>query len=105
MTSAVVDRRKFIKAQTAFHISVASASGNALLLQIATVVETALYTYFLLSAQGPATDMGKAIRFHKRLVDAIEKGDSVSAQSAMAAVIAEDLKDASITGRNAKTPD
>lgn len=105
MTSAVVDRRKFIKAQTEFHISVASASGNALLLQIATVVETALCTYFLLSAQGPATDMGKTIRFHKRLVDAIEKGDSVSAQSAMAAVIAEDLKGASITGRNAKTPD
>jgi DNA-binding FadR family transcriptional regulator len=87
MAEAGTDRRAFADADLRFHVAVASASGNPLVRSFANVVETALAASFSLSAPIQRSEMEKIVARHAAIADAIEAGDSGSAERAMLAVI------------------
>ena len=87
MSRAGSDRHAFSSADLDFHVAVATASGNPLFRSFAAVVETALRSYFSLSAPMHSADIAKNIEDHARIADAIEFRDPHTAAEWMLRVI------------------
>ena len=89
MHGASDDRQAFARADLAFHIAVAAASGNPLFRAFTGVVETALGAYFTLSTPRESGAMRAIAERHAAIADAIEAGDGEAAARAMHVVIEE----------------
>jgi len=89
MHGAIEDRQAFARADLAFHIAVAVASGNPLFRAFTGVVETALGAYFTLSTPRESSAMHATARRHASIADAIEARDGEAAARAMQVVIEE----------------
>jgi len=89
MHAAINDRQAFARADLAFHIAIAAASGNPLFRAFTGVVETALGAYFTLSTPRESSAMHATTRRHADIADAIEAQDGEAAARAMHVVIAE----------------
>jgi DNA-binding FadR family transcriptional regulator len=80
--------RSFAEADLKFHLGVGLASGNSLMRSLAGVIEAALIASFTLSSPTESNEVQEEnVRMHEAIVDAIDRGDPVSASNAMLAVI------------------
>jgi DNA-binding FadR family transcriptional regulator len=81
-------RESFAEADLEFHLAVAAASGNPLMRSMAAVIEAALIEAFSFTSPVDASeDLDLAVRYHERIVDAIEARDADAAAAAMIHVI------------------
>ena len=89
MAESERSRDKFAEADLEFHQLIGVASGNPMMRSLAAVIEAALFASF--SQNTPVedpNDLKETAATHGAVVDAIEKGNSKRAQTAMVRVIA-----------------
>ena len=72
-----------------FHESVLAATNNELMTSLFSVIETALGTYFLISAREAAKDFKYSLPRHLAIYEAIKRKDRDSARQSMLDMIAD----------------
>jgi DNA-binding FadR family transcriptional regulator len=87
------------EADLRFHEAVLHATGNELLTSLFSVVDTALGTFFVLSAR-TARDFRYSLPHHQKVLEAIRKKQPEAAHKAMLAMIAD--SQANLRGRRGK---
>lgn len=87
-----------------FHDAVLGATGNELLMSLFSVVETALGTFFVLSAR-TAANFKYSLPYHKQVMDAIRQGDPDAARDAMLAMIADSQANLRTSGGDTRQAD
>ncbi|HEY6057653.1 MAG TPA: FCD domain-containing protein [Candidatus Limnocylindrales bacterium] len=97
MVDAVADPGRFLAADLAFHTALLALAGNAMLEQLSGAIGAELRLCRELQSGGteasprrPAESLG----LHRRVMVAIERGDGVAAERAMAEVVAGATRDA-----------
>jgi DNA-binding FadR family transcriptional regulator len=93
--SATLD--EWADADLQFHDAVLHATGNELLTSLFSVIETALGTFFVLSAR-TAADFKYSLPYHRQVFVAIRDGDPDAARDAMLAMIADSQANLRSTG-------
>lgn len=91
--------RAFAESDLAFHLAVASASGNAFMRSIGAVIEVALRASFALSAPDDDLEHDVVVIAHERIVEAIAAGSGEEAAAAMTNVIFNGLRRQGATDR------
>ncbi|SDJ96450.1 DNA-binding transcriptional regulator, FadR family, partial [Dyella jiangningensis] len=76
------------KADLAFHDAVLQATGNELMQSLFSVIETALGTFFTLSARS-ATDFRYSLPYHHKVFEAIKRQQPEVARKTMLAMVAD----------------
>lgn len=79
---------EWTEADLAFHEGVLHATNNELMISLFSVVETALGTYFVLSARN-ARDFRYSLPYHKKVLDAIRRRRPEVAREAMNKMVAD----------------
>lgn len=79
---------QWAEADLAFHEGVLHATNNELMISLFSVVETALGTYFVLSAQ-TASDFRYSLPYHKKVLDALHRRQPEVAREAMNKMVAD----------------
>lgn len=82
---------QWAEADLTFHDAVLRATGNELLSSLFTVIETALGTFFVLSAR-TAANFKYSLPYHQQVFHAIRDRDAKAASDAMIAMIADSEK-------------
>ncbi|MET3653581.1 FadR/GntR family transcriptional regulator [Dyella japonica] len=85
---AAVDLEAWAAADLAFHEAVLNATNNELMISLFTVIESALSTFFVLSAR-TAKNFKAALPAHGKVLEAIRRSDPEAARLAMLAVVEE----------------
>jgi GntR family transcriptional regulator, transcriptional repressor for pyruvate dehydrogenase complex len=84
LEEAFDDRPAFVDADVRFHLRIAEATGNRVLLEFLSSLQTLLRIWIARVLDEP-DDLGPSFRSHVDLVAAIESGDGDAAQKVMAA--------------------
>jgi DNA-binding FadR family transcriptional regulator len=79
---------EWAEADLAYHEAVLHATNNELMISLFSVIETALGTYFVLSAR-TASNFKYSLPHHKKLLDAIRRRQPEVARQAMTSMVAE----------------
>jgi DNA-binding FadR family transcriptional regulator len=79
---------EWAEADLAYHEAVLHATNNELMISLFSVIETALGTYFVLSAR-TASNFKYSLPHHKKLLDAIRRRQPEVARQAMTNMVAE----------------
>jgi DNA-binding FadR family transcriptional regulator len=79
---------EWAEADLAYHEAVLHATNNELMISLFSVIETALGTYFVLSAR-TASNFKYSLPHHKKLLDAIRRRQPEVARQAMTGMVAE----------------
>jgi DNA-binding FadR family transcriptional regulator len=82
------DLDAWAQADLAFHEAVLSATNNELMVSLFTVIESALATFFVLSAR-TAKSFKEALPLHGHVLDAIRRSDPDGARRAMVSLVEE----------------
>jgi DNA-binding FadR family transcriptional regulator len=86
--TASTDLDEWTEADLAFHEAMLHATNNELMVSLFSVVETALGTYFMLSAR-TASNFKYSLPHHKKVLDAIRRRQPEVARQAMTSMVAE----------------
>lgn len=82
MAEAGEDSRKFLQADISFHIAIAQAGHNAILFNALLLIRNLMQRWIGGALTVPGVQ-DKALTHHKRILQAITKGDSAKARAAM----------------------
>jgi DNA-binding FadR family transcriptional regulator len=82
------DRNAWTEADVDFHEAILNATGNDLLASLFAVIETALSSYFTLSAHS-ASDFKYSLPHHEKVYQAIRKQQPEAARRAMQRIISD----------------
>nr|WP_193569968.1 FadR/GntR family transcriptional regulator [Luteibacter jiangsuensis] len=85
--AAAVDLDAWAEADLAFHETLLRATNNELIASLFSVIETALGTYFLLSAR-KAANFKAALPHHEKVYEAVRKRQPENARQAMLSMVA-----------------
>lgn len=85
---AAVDLEAWAEADLAFHEAVLSATNNELMVSLFSVIESALATFFVLSAR-TAKNFKDALPHHGEVLDAIRRSEPEAARRAMLGMVEE----------------
>lgn len=85
---AATNREQWTEADLAFHEAVLHATDNELMISLFSVVETALGSYFVLSAR-KAADFKYSLPHHKKVLDAIRRRQPEVARAAMQKTVSD----------------
>jgi DNA-binding FadR family transcriptional regulator len=86
---ASTDPESWTSADLDFHEAILAATGNELLISLFSVIETALSSYFTMSAHTAATNFKYSLPQHRMVLHAIRDKDATAAHKAMLKVIAD----------------
>lgn len=86
--AAADDRTSWTRADVDFHEAVLQATGNELLISLFAVIETAMSSYFTLSAES-AVDFKYSLPQHEKVFEAIRERQPDVARQAMQRIIAD----------------
>ncbi|MEO8987215.1 MAG: FadR/GntR family transcriptional regulator [Rhodanobacter sp.] len=86
--AAATDLEEWTEADLAFHEAMLHCTNNELLVSLFSVIETALATYFVLSAR-TAADFKYSLPHHKKVLDAICRRQPEVARQAMAKMVVD----------------
>jgi DNA-binding FadR family transcriptional regulator len=86
--AAATDLDEWTEADLAFHEAMLHATNNELLVSLFSVIETALATYFVLSAR-TAANFKYSLPHHKKVLDAIRRRQPEVARKAMAKMVVD----------------
>jgi len=86
--AASEDLDAWAKADLAFHETLLNATNNSLMVSLFSVIETALGTFFLLSARN-AANFKTALPRHQKVYEAVRRGQPEVARKAMLDMVAE----------------
>jgi len=86
--AASEDLDAWAEADLAFHEALLRATNNELMVSLFSVIETALGTFFLLSASN-SDNFKAALPHHERVYEAVRKGEPDLAREAMRLMVAE----------------
>lgn len=98
-----VDREAWATADLAFHEAILHATHNELLASLFAVIETALGSYFQLSAQ-TASNFKYSLPHHKKVLDAIRRRHPEVARQAMLATVTDSRRNIRRHAKAARTP-
>jgi DNA-binding FadR family transcriptional regulator len=92
---------EWAKADLEFHETVLNATNNELMMSLFSVVETALATYFVLSAR-KRSDFNYSLPYHRRVFEAIRRRQPEAARRAMQQMILDSR--ANMTSKRRRKP-
>jgi GntR family transcriptional repressor for pyruvate dehydrogenase complex len=107
MAGATGDADRFIEADTHFHLAVAEAAHNPVLLRLMNALATVLRQQFRLHVdENLASDphLGESVERHRRVARAIAAGDPAEASAAMGAILDLAAQFARARARRATAP-
>lgn len=101
--AASEDLDAWAEADLAFHETLLRATNNELMMSLFSVIETALGTFFLLSARN-AANFKLALPYHEKVYEAVRKRQPEVARQAMLSMVAESQNNIRGRGRRTKSP-
>lgn len=96
--AASEDLDAWAEADLSFHETLLKATNNSLMASLFSVIETALGTFFLLSARN-AGNFKSALPHHKKVYEAVRRGQPEVARKAMLEMVAQSRADIRGTGK------
>jgi GntR family transcriptional regulator, transcriptional repressor for pyruvate dehydrogenase complex len=107
MAAAVADVDRFVDADARFHLAVAEAAHNPVLLRLMNALATVLRQQFRLHVEehlNGGSDLGDSVERHRRVARAIAAGDAEEASAAMDAILDLAARFARARARRAVVP-
>lgn len=101
---AARSRADWAEADLAFHEAILHATGNELIVSLFTVIETALGTYFVLSARN-ARNFKYSLPQHGKVLEAIRRRQPEAARRALHALVADSHANMTRAKRSMDEPD